>query len=134
MKNFKKLFGIIVFIAVIVLSMAGCDMENRGYQTYYYEITAATYNSRPTGTGVSYDEHLSYVKNAAGTKSGQKHWSAGIDNTREYLSDKMGIVSNLDEIISWIEGQYVTVFYKAPGFLNFGKPYMFFYIENNNLK
>jgi uncharacterized lipoprotein YehR (DUF1307 family) len=130
MKNFSKLFGIIAFVAVIVFSMVGCNMEDTGYQVEYYIITSSTYNNRPSNA--THAETLNYVKNSSGVGKKSTYWCSNEQGLRDFFTEKLGYISNLDSMIQQINQQEVSAWWHIPGLLSTSRDYWFFYIENRN--
>jgi uncharacterized lipoprotein YehR (DUF1307 family) len=129
MKNFSKLFGIIALVAVIVFSMAGCDM-NTGYQIEYYIITSSTYNNRPSDA--THAEKLSYIKNSSGVGKKSTYQCSDEKGLRDFFTEKLGYLSDLDSVIQQINQQEVSTFWYSPGLFSISSDYWFFYIENRN--
>jgi len=128
----KKLIFLVMLVCLTALNFIGCDMENTGYQVETYVITYSTYSNRPSG--VTDNEALSYVKDASGTVSKGNRWHSNIDGVKDYLTETLGNLSNLNEVVSWIESDYTTVIWFSPGLFSPTQDYYFFYVENNNNK
>ena len=119
---------VLVFGMVVV----GCDEDNTGYQLEYYKITSSTYNNRPSG--VTAEEHLSYVKRASGTGNKINYWTTSYDSLEKKILEVSGYYSISASFKTAIQEQYATVSYSGPGLWNPNSDYWFFYINNNNNK
>jgi hypothetical protein len=125
-------FGLLILILFFGIIIYGCDVDDSGYKIQTYKITYSTYTNRPAG--ITDDKALSYVKNAYGTVSEGSVWHSRINGVKDLLTEKLGYLSNMNEVLGWIESDYTTVIWFSPGLLSTVQDNYFFYVENNNQK
>lgn len=132
MKKFTRFLGIIAVIVGLGFSLSSCNMDETGYKIQYYVITPSIYNNRPSG--VTPEEALDYVKNSAQRGKRGSFWSKNENRVREFFTEKLGYISNLDEVIDDINNNSTSVRWYKPGLLSTVDDYYFFYVKNNEFK
>ncbi|MBP3562336.1 MAG: hypothetical protein J6J67_07545 [Treponema sp.] len=127
MKKFTRFLGILAVIVGLGFSLSSCNMDITGYKVEYYVITPSIYNNRPSD--VTPEEALDYVKNLTSGK--HTYWCGSENELREFFTEKIGYISNLDEVIDDINNNSTSVRWYKPGLLSTVDDYYFFYVKNN---
>ena len=102
-------------------------MNITGYKVEYYVITPSIYNNRPSN--VTPEEALDYVKNLTSGK--HTYWCGSENGLRKFFTEKIEYISNLDEIIDYINSTSSSALWYKPGLLATVDEYYFFYVKNN---
>ena len=127
MKKITRILGIFAVVAGLAISLIGCNMNENGYKIEYYVITPSIYNNRPSG--MTPEEALEYVKNLTSGK--HTYWCNSETYLREFFTEKLGYISNLDEIIDYINNNSTSALWYKPGLLSTIDDCYFFYVSNN---
>ena len=127
MKKFTRFLGILAVIVGLGFSLSSCNMDTTGYKVEYYVITPSIYNNRPSN--VTPEEALDYVKNLTSGK--HTYWCGSENGLRKFFTEKIEYISNLDEIIDYINSTSSSALWYKPGLLATVDEYYFFYVKNN---
>lgn len=128
MKKLCIRLGIIAIMMVLGFLLVGCNMDKSGYKVTWFLIDSDIYYNRPDY--VTPEESLAYVENL--TSQHSVYWTSSATGVGDFLTEKCGNISNLDDVIETITLNDSSAFYYAPGILSTVQDYYFFYIKNNN--
>ncbi|MBQ1198247.1 MAG: hypothetical protein IIX47_06600 [Spirochaetaceae bacterium] len=128
MKKLSIRLGIIAIMMVLGFLLVGCNMDKSGFKVTWFLIDSEIYYNRPSG--VTAEENLEYVDTLCSQNN--VYWTSSLDGVGEFLTEKCGNISNLDEIKEIIVSNESSSFYYKPGIVSSVQDYYFFYVKNNN--